>query len=295
MMGEKISVVIPVRNEASVIRVAERNFLNQDYNGFDVEIYFVDNKSDDKTADAINRIKHPSIKLIRIPERGKALALKIAAKEIDNDIIINSDVDLIFKREDTIKTLYNTLRQDNSIEAVGVNFERKYEKDGFLSNLVNKTFADMMKKKKKTSIGGLYAIRKEHIFAIPDNGINDDLYLTAYLNGKFKILQNLFVEHYEPSNLKEFIQSRVRIEAGRYQLKEEYNFNLNDRFQDKEKIIDSLKLEDMLGLPLLAGIFFYSKIKGKIMYSLDKEAHKFPVSESSRESLIRKTIAQNPD
>ena len=69
-MDKKISILIPVYNEANTIKECVENVLKSSEN-FDMEIIISDNNSIDGTIDILKKISHPKIKVF-LEKRMKA-------------------------------------------------------------------------------------------------------------------------------------------------------------------------------------------------------------------------------
>jgi peptidoglycan-N-acetylglucosamine deacetylase len=113
------SVLIPARNEARVIVAAIRHVLASDYPN--LEVIVIDDGSDDGTSDLVR--KHfsadPRIKLVTIPNGGKAAALNSGLKHARGDVIVALDADTHFQ-PDSISKLVRWF-QDPSVGAVAGN------------------------------------------------------------------------------------------------------------------------------------------------------------------------------
>lgn len=93
-----ISILVPTYNEADVIRFKLENLNKIDYPKEHTQIIIVDSKSNDGTVDIVNDFmkQHPevNIKLIIENERkGKSVALNLALKHCDGEVVIVSDAD----------------------------------------------------------------------------------------------------------------------------------------------------------------------------------------------------------
>lgn len=89
----RVSFLVPAYNEAATIgEVLERI----DQLGLDRQIIVVDDGSKDATGEIVERYaaEHPSVILVRQPNRGKGAAIRRAIQEIDGDIAVIQDADM---------------------------------------------------------------------------------------------------------------------------------------------------------------------------------------------------------
>lgn len=95
-----VSVVIPAYNEAVGIAAAVRSIVESDYPTF--EVIVVDDGSSDDTADIVEAMNHPLVRLIRQRNQGKPSALNAGVAQARYPIVVMVDGDTIFERS----TLY---------------------------------------------------------------------------------------------------------------------------------------------------------------------------------------------
>lgn len=109
---EKISVIIPARNEEAVVEQCIRSLLKQTYPGSLLEIIVVDDHSTDRTADIVKRYSAEGIRLISLSEEPgvegmiafKKKAIETAIRAATGSLMVTSDADCTF-HEDWIKTI----------------------------------------------------------------------------------------------------------------------------------------------------------------------------------------------
>ncbi len=94
-----ISVVIAAYNEGKVIEKTLRSVAATDYVG-EMEIIVVDDGSKDNTAEEVERVAatEPRVRLLRQPNRGKAMALRNGVLHAHNGIVVFLDADTFFER-----------------------------------------------------------------------------------------------------------------------------------------------------------------------------------------------------
>jgi len=99
-----VTVVVPAYNESAGIEAAIRSLVASDYVGRDadgnpvpVEVVVVDDGSTDGTADIVDALGFPTVRVIRVPNGGKARALNIGATATDHPIVVMVDGDTLFE------------------------------------------------------------------------------------------------------------------------------------------------------------------------------------------------------
>ncbi|HVN63496.1 MAG TPA: glycosyltransferase family 2 protein [Candidatus Binataceae bacterium] len=95
---EKISVVIPVFNEAATIRQVIDRALDC---GFDAEVVVVDDASTDGTREILHEINHPKVRCFyHTVNRGKGAALRLGFAAASNPYVFVQDADLEYDPRD---------------------------------------------------------------------------------------------------------------------------------------------------------------------------------------------------
>ncbi|MEO6204289.1 MAG: glycosyltransferase family 2 protein [Mycobacteriales bacterium] len=96
----KLSVLVPVYNEAATVETALKRILNVDY-PCDFEVVVVNDGSADRTAELLSGISHPSLIVVDHPaNRGKGAAIRTAADSATGDYMIICDADLEYSPEE---------------------------------------------------------------------------------------------------------------------------------------------------------------------------------------------------
>ncbi|MCW2916884.1 MAG: Poly-beta,6-N-acetyl-D-glucosamine synthase [Actinomycetia bacterium] len=113
-----VTVIVPAYNEEAGIAATVRSLLDNDYPA-PVEILVVDDGSTDRTAEIVERLALPDVRLIRKPNGGKPSALNIGIAHAQHDMLVLVDGDTVFQR-DTIGNLVGPLA-DPSVGAVSGN------------------------------------------------------------------------------------------------------------------------------------------------------------------------------
>lgn len=90
-----VSVLIAAYNEAKVIKPTLEALLQSDYPG-PFEIVVVDDGSSDRTAEEVESLKDPRIRLVRQSNMGKAVALNTALAQSSHELLVFLDSDTQF-------------------------------------------------------------------------------------------------------------------------------------------------------------------------------------------------------
>jgi cellulose synthase/poly-beta-1,6-N-acetylglucosamine synthase-like glycosyltransferase len=112
-----VSVLVPAYNEAVGIEQSVRSLAASHYPG--LEVLVVDDGSTDGTADIVDAMGLPNVRVIRQVNGGKAAALRTGTREASNDVLVMLDGDTVFE-PDTIRKLVQPLR-DSRVGAVSGN------------------------------------------------------------------------------------------------------------------------------------------------------------------------------
>jgi cellulose synthase/poly-beta-1,6-N-acetylglucosamine synthase-like glycosyltransferase/peptidoglycan/xylan/chitin deacetylase (PgdA/CDA1 family) len=99
---EPVSVIVPAYNEKEGIEAAVRSLAGGDYP--EIEVVVVDDGSTDGTALLVERLALPNVRVIRVPNGGKANALNTGIALAKHNLIVTVDGDTIFE-PDSIRML----------------------------------------------------------------------------------------------------------------------------------------------------------------------------------------------
>ena len=144
-MSHKLSVVIPMYNEAKIVTDTARaltEFLNSKMPQEDYEIVFSDDGSTDNCAGLVKELALPNVRVTRYDDnRGKGSAVREGVLKADGDLIVYTDCDLAFGL-DTIYNVYKALEKSDAEILIG---SRNLSKDGYegynaLRKLMSKTY-----------------------------------------------------------------------------------------------------------------------------------------------------------
>ncbi|MDQ7911498.1 bifunctional polysaccharide deacetylase/glycosyltransferase family 2 protein [Phytohabitans sp. ZYX-F-186] len=112
-----VSVVVPAYNESANIAATVRSLLASDYPR--VEVIVVDDGSTDGTADIVERMRLPGVRVVRQANAGKPAALNTGIAHARGDILVLVDGDTVFE-PDAVGRLVQPLR-DPDVGAVSGN------------------------------------------------------------------------------------------------------------------------------------------------------------------------------
>jgi cellulose synthase/poly-beta-1,6-N-acetylglucosamine synthase-like glycosyltransferase/peptidoglycan/xylan/chitin deacetylase (PgdA/CDA1 family) len=126
---EPVSVIVPAYNEKANIEAAIRSILA---NSHPLEVIVVDDGSTDGTADLVEALALPGVRVIRQANGGKATALNTGIAVASHELIVMVDGDTIFER-DTVRNLVQPFA-DPAIGAVSGNVKIA-NRDTFLTRL----------------------------------------------------------------------------------------------------------------------------------------------------------------
>ena len=112
-----VSILVPAYNEAVGIEAAVRSLAGSDYP--DLEVIVIDDGSDDGTADIVEALAIPGVRVVRQPNQGKAMALNTGIAHARTDIMVMVDGDTVFQ-PDTVRWLVQPF-QDERVGAVSGN------------------------------------------------------------------------------------------------------------------------------------------------------------------------------
>lgn len=111
----KLSVLIPVYNEAATLNAALKRVLDVDY-PCDVEVVVVNDGSADGTSVILDALDDPRVTVVHHPvNRGKGAAIRTAAESATGDYMIICDADLEYAPEEIPSLLAPVLAGDAKV------------------------------------------------------------------------------------------------------------------------------------------------------------------------------------
>jgi cellulose synthase/poly-beta-1,6-N-acetylglucosamine synthase-like glycosyltransferase/peptidoglycan/xylan/chitin deacetylase (PgdA/CDA1 family) len=113
---EPVSVIVPAYNESAGIEAAIRSLVRSDH---PIEVIVVDDGSTDGTADIVEAMGIPGVRVIRQRNSGKPVALNTGLQAAHFDLVVMVDGDTVFER-DTVRMLVQPFA-DPSVGAVSGN------------------------------------------------------------------------------------------------------------------------------------------------------------------------------
>jgi glycosyltransferase involved in cell wall biosynthesis len=113
--GVKLSILMPVYNEASTVAAAVKRVINAEY-PCETEVIVVDDGSTDGTPQALTGLAEPQVRLISHPtNRGKGAAIATAAQHASGDYMIVCDADLEYDPEEIALLLRPVLSGESTV------------------------------------------------------------------------------------------------------------------------------------------------------------------------------------
>lgn len=113
---EPVSVIVPAYNESAGIQATIRSLVASDH---PIEVIVVDDGSTDGTADLVEAMRIPGVRVIRQANAGKPVALNTGLQAAHFDLVVMVDGDTVFQ-PDTVRMLIQPFA-DPSVGAVSGN------------------------------------------------------------------------------------------------------------------------------------------------------------------------------
>ena len=116
-----ISVILPVRNEEKYIEACVASIFAQDYPAEQMEVLFVDGRSEDRTVALLHEMQkaHPQIVVLDNPNRTVPYAMNIGIRESRGEVIVRLDAHAEYP-EDYVRLSVETLLSRDCDNAGGV-------------------------------------------------------------------------------------------------------------------------------------------------------------------------------
>lgn len=112
----KCTLIIPTYNESPVIAqtltmLAEAFHTSFESTDNDWDICVVDNASTDGTAEVVERMKHPNIRVMVLKEKGKGRAIRAGFRATTSEVVGFTDADLAVSPDDVVNAFRRVLQE----------------------------------------------------------------------------------------------------------------------------------------------------------------------------------------
>ena len=131
MLGKKVSIIIPARNESDTIAQVIDEIPTEEIEGkgYSVEVLVIDNNSNDRTGEIA---REKGARVIVETSRGKGKAIKTAFKSVNSDLIFMLDADYTYPAT-YIPTMLDVLQEGYDV-VIGCRL-----KGGMIAGAMSKT------------------------------------------------------------------------------------------------------------------------------------------------------------
>lgn len=210
----KASFLIPAKNEEKridqIIDHIRRQVLPS---GFEREIIVCSNGSSDRTAELARR--HPDVKVIVLPNNGKANAMNFLSKAATGTHLIFLDADVIPGSKSSLNLIV-ALNDRNILLAGGT--QRLLSRNNFQGKI--RRSYEITGSAYFGIRGGMFAVRKEDFPILPQHLINEDNYLSLKV-GSNRIVHppEAVFYHFPPDSFISLFRRSKRLREGELQLK----------------------------------------------------------------------------
>jgi biofilm PGA synthesis N-glycosyltransferase PgaC len=215
----RVSFVIAAYNEERNIGEKLRNTLALDYPASALEVLVVSNGSTDRTTEIVGTFPDPRVRLIDLPEPGKARALNAGAAAATGEILVFTDADF-FLDDHTLRLLASKFA-DPAVGGVCGARNTSRRRDGDSTSEGDGLYArwDRWQKIRESEIGSvfaadglLYAIRRTLYVPIADPHQADDMAISMRvpLQG-FRLLFDPAATAYETAAVQAHEEFRRKI------------------------------------------------------------------------------------
>ena len=217
-----VSIILPVHNGGDFIRAKLETLFALDYPAELLQILVISDGSTDSTDELVRTYGGGRVELIRVPQRGKPMALNAGLARASGEVLFYTDVrqalspntlrDLIGRLQDPqvgVVTGELVIRS-SAAEGPGLYWRYEFWIRSSLSRLGVLQGAT----------GCIYAMRREYAVAIPEYILADDVYLplAAFVRGKKILLEPAAKAFDYPTVLGVEFRRKVRTLAGVYQV-----------------------------------------------------------------------------
>ncbi len=118
---DRITIIIPCRNEEKYIADCITSFVNMDYPKSLMEVFIVDGRSEDRTIEIVNNFKskYPFIQVLDNPNKFVPSALNIGIKKANTEFVMIASAHSTFEKN-YISEVFNSIKSLNCDGAGGV-------------------------------------------------------------------------------------------------------------------------------------------------------------------------------
>jgi poly-beta-1,6-N-acetyl-D-glucosamine synthase len=296
-MSIHCSIGVMAYNEAANIGRLLDALLAQKLNSVVIdEIVVVSSASTDGTDGIVEDVarRHPSIRLIREPERrGKSAAINTFLETAKSEIVIVESADTLPARS-TVERMVGAFSDPN----VGMTGGRPLPENradtfvGYAVNLLWKLHHRMAQHSPK--LGEMIAFRNI-VRKIPEHSAVDEASIEAEILGQgysLKYLPDAIVHNKGPENLRDFVLQRRRIAAGHYWLQKEFQRRVPSGDPGLMlRLTFGEILRHPLDLPLLLGVMILEtacRLLGWYDYAvLGKNPYAWELARSTKDLNVR--------
>lgn len=223
-----VTVAISAYNEEDNIQNFLKSILAQKESGYILkQIWVHSDGSTDNTVKLAEEMKSKKIKVWAHKKRkGKSTWLNKIYRELDTDILVQSDADVVFAHKNVIRDLIKPFTKNKNVMMTAGN-EAPYKVDSFFEKALHSTFQAYTNLRLSikngsnvySAIGEILAYKKEFAkqLNIPTNTIANDIYTYFVCKSKgyeFKFVKSALIYFRYPQNIKDHIRQNTRFEAG---------------------------------------------------------------------------------
>ena len=226
-----VSILSPCYNEGPTLVNCIVGLVNQSYKNMEVLIINDGSTDDTKAVAEKLALQYPRVvRLLNIPNGGKAKALNYGLKHAKGEIVVCIDGDTIF-REDTVENLVSSFSEPDVVAVAGNvrisnsnNLLTKNQSIEYITgqNLEKRTFSEL--NCVQVISGCIGAFRKDKVLEVggySSDTIVEDMDLTVTLAKKgYRVVYNPRAIAYTeaPTDIRSFMKQRYRWSYGRYEV-----------------------------------------------------------------------------
>lgn len=277
-----ITVAVSAYNEEDNIQSFLRSILAQKESGYILKQIWV--HSDGSTDNTVIRAEELKSKKIKVwahkTRKGKSTWLNKIYRELNTDILVQSDADVVFAHKNVIRDLIKPFLKNKKIMMTAGN-EAPYKVDSFFEKALDSTFQAYTNLRLSinngsnvySAIGEILAYKKEFAkqMNIPSNTIANDIYTYFVCKSKgydFKFVKTALIHFKYPQNINDHIRQNTRFAAGPIRMEKLFDSEL----VKKEYYVNPIKfwlillkqfLKDPISGVYIFFINLYCKYKAK--------------------------------